>query len=72
MVRAVNTWTVNTRKMVKVTRGTRVAFTEGLRTKFGTVLDVLHDHHRIAGDDGCTRRILKERVEALTPKAGTE
>lgn len=60
-----NTWTIRQHRMVIVTRGSRVTFTEGLRTKWGTVLDVLHDHHRIKGDDGLIRRILKERVAAV-------
>jgi hypothetical protein len=66
-----NTWTVSAARMVRVTRGTRVAFTEGLRIKFGEVTDVLHDHYRIACADGCVRRILKERVEPLTDAAGS-
>jgi hypothetical protein len=62
-----NTYSYKAARMTRIIRSTRVAFTEGNRTKFGTVIDVMHDHYKIECDDGCTRRILKERVEAVTP-----
>jgi hypothetical protein len=62
-----NVWSLRASRMVRVTRGSRVTFTEGQRTKFGTVVQVMHDKFRIVGEDGCTRSILHERVEGLTP-----
>lgn len=62
-------WKVTASRMQTVTRGSRVAFCEGLRMKLGTVDRVDHDHYRIACDDGFFRRVLKERVEALTTEA---
>lgn len=65
-------WTLRASKLIKVTRGAAVAFTEGRRTKFGTVIRVDHDHYLIEDREGIRRRILHERVEALTPDGRIE
>jgi hypothetical protein len=56
--------------MTKIVRGSPVAFTVGQRVKFGTVVEVRHDHYRISDHSGDVYTVLHERVEALTDSEG--
>lgn len=63
-------WTLRASRMTKIVRGSAVAFTVGKRVKFGTVVEVRHDHYRVSDHEGTVHTVLHERVEALTDTQG--